>query len=193
MKNFKLFINKLKLLMLCLVAAGFLTLVMLVVSCAILFFIQEALAPIANVTNGEEVECEFLETSEELNQPKEEEPIKELKVPIEQEKQRQTTTIEKTKEEPPPVAKPNYSILNFKTQGVIKNFNGFNWSYYGNPAVYEKDCVHGSDGAFRYQGLLVLASQHHAKGTILQTPFGENGIVLDWCSTPGMIDCYMRF
>ena len=72
----------------------------------------------------------------------------------------------------------NASLAGFRSAGVI-NWGGYRWTWYGGRADYDKDCVLGADGAWRYNGMLVLASSTLAKWTVVDTPFGERGIVLD--------------
>lgn len=84
---------------------------------------------------------------------------------------------------------------NFKYEGTFRA-NGWRWTWYTSRQLYHKNTKQWflcDDGFYRTSdGYIVVASQHHEKGTIIDTPFGK-GIVLDWCGTEGTIDIYTRY
>ena len=85
--------------------------------------------------------------------------------------------------------------MNFKRKGTFR-WNDWRWTYYTSKQLYHyrtKEWFACDDGLYRTaEGYIVVASQHHEKGTILETPFGA-GIVLDYCGTKGTIDIYTHY
>ena len=87
--------------------------------------------------------------------------------------------------------------FNFRKEGYY-DMDGWHFTYYTSRIryTYHKDTKKWfpcDDGLYRNaEGYIVLASQHHEKGTILATPFGE-GMVLDYCGTEGNIDIYTYY
>lgn len=82
---------------------------------------------------------------------------------------------------------PLISPSAFKRMGVF-NWGGWKWTWFAGRAIYDKDCTVDSNGFYRYKGMIVLASSTLAKGTIVDTPFGSKGIVLDTGCKIGVFD-----
>lgn len=96
-----------------------------------------------------------------------------------------------------PILAETGEAINFESKGSL-HWNDWRWTYYTSNIKYTyhyktKEWYPCDDGIYRTEdGYIVLASQHHDKGTILDTPFGK-GIVLDWCGTEGTIDIYTHY
>lgn len=91
-----------------------------------------------------------------------------------------------------------YSPKQFKRDGVIR-YNGKKWTWYSQkvlpggglniPGRHVDDGGYVCDGS----GYIVLASCDYAKGTVLSTPLGKNGIVYDVCPSSGIVDVYVSW
>lgn len=94
-----------------------------------------------------------------------------------------------------PIMEETGEAINFKWKGSF-HWNGWRWTYYTSKQLYHyrtKEWYACDDGIYRTaDGYIVVASQHHEKGDIIDTPFGK-GMVLDWCGTEGTIDIYTHY
>lgn len=83
----------------------------------------------------------------------------------------------------------------FKSQGVVYQ-NGTRYTYYSSNVLYHyrtPEWTAGNDGIYRdSSGYIVVASNDHAQGTVVSTPFGT-GKVYDSGCTSGTIDIYTNF
>lgn len=91
-----------------------------------------------------------------------------------------------------------YSAKDFKRMGVF-NWDGWKWTWYSQRIL--------PGGALNIPGRhvdvsgyicdenerIVLACESLTKGTIVQTPLGKEGVVLDSCPTSGVIDVYVSW
>lgn len=89
-------------------------------------------------------------------------------------------------------------IEDFLFMGIV-HWGGFKYSYYSEKILpgggLNIPGRHNSGGFVRNgDGLIVLASNFYEKGTILPTPFGSDGIVLDYCPecASNQLDCYVE-
>lgn len=91
--------------------------------------------------------------------------------------------------------KKNGEKVIFTNVGVIYE-NGIRYTYYSSNALYHyrtAEWTLGEDGIYRNdEGYIIVASNDHAQGTKVDTPFGK-GIVLDCGCASGTIDIYTGF
>lgn len=97
----------------------------------------------------------------------------------------------------------NYSNYGSYPSGVLSAYSGVN-SYNGYTEKYYNLNMSGvvnnaqaagiqgnywvrDDGVKMYGDYVIVASQHHNKGEVIDTSLGT-GIVLDYCETPGVVD-----
>lgn len=81
--------------------------------------------------------------------------------------------------------------------GGVNSYNGYTEKYYNlnmngvvnnaQAAGIQGDYWVRDDGVKMYGDYVIVASQHHNKGDIIDTSLGT-GIVLDYCETPGVVD-----
>lgn len=91
-----------------------------------------------------------------------------------------------------------YTASQLKTLGVI-NWGGYRWTWYSQrvlpggglniPDRHVDENGYVCDG----DGRIVLASGFADKGTIVNTPFGKEGKVYDYCTTANTYDVYTDF
>lgn len=83
----------------------------------------------------------------------------------------------------------------FKSQGVIYQ-NGTRYTYYSSNVLYHyrtPEWTAGSDGIYRdSSGYIVVASNDHAQGAVVSTPFGAGKVYDSGCAS-GTIDIYTNF
>ncbi|MDO4466547.1 MAG: hypothetical protein Q4C49_06005 [Bacillota bacterium] len=91
--------------------------------------------------------------------------------------------------------KKNGEKVVFAHVGVIYE-NGIRYTYYSSNVLYHyrtPEWTLGEDGIYRDdQGYIIVASNDHAQGTKVHTPFGK-GIVRDCGCASGTIDIYVGF
>lgn len=84
---------------------------------------------------------------------------------------------------------------NFKSQGVIYE-NGTRYTYYSSNVLYHyrtPEWNAGSDNIYRdLDGYVVVASNDHAQGEVVSTPFGDGKVYDSGCAS-GTIDIYTNF
>jgi hypothetical protein len=89
-----------------------------------------------------------------------------------------------------------YSGSSFKSMGVI-NWGGWRWTYYSSRVLYHYRTPewHTDSQGFwlNSDGYLVVASSTLAQGTIIDTPFGYQGKVLDSGCASSTIDVYVSW
>lgn len=83
----------------------------------------------------------------------------------------------------------------FKSQGVIYE-NGTRYTYYSSNVLYHyrtPEWTAGNDNIYRdSDGYVVVASNDHAQGDVVSTPFGEGRVYDSGCAS-GTIDIYTNF
>lgn len=83
----------------------------------------------------------------------------------------------------------------FKSQGVIYQ-NGIRYTYYSSNVLYHyrtPEWNAGSDGIYRDSAdYIVVASNDHAQGSVVSTPFGAGKVYDSGCAS-GTIDIYTNF
>lgn len=83
----------------------------------------------------------------------------------------------------------------FKSQGVIYE-NGTRYTYYSSSVLYHyrtPEWTAGSDNIYRdSDGYIIVASNDHAQGEVVSTPFGEGKVYDSGCAS-GTIDIYTNF
>lgn len=89
-----------------------------------------------------------------------------------------------------------YDGNSFKSQGVVY-WNGTRYTWYSSNVLYHyrtPEWTVDSNGFYvTSDGLFVVASSDYPQGTIVDTPFGHKGIVLDSGCASGTIDMYTKF
>ena len=89
-----------------------------------------------------------------------------------------------------------YDGNSFKSQGVVY-WNGIRYTWYSSNVLYHyrtPEWTVDSNGFYvTSDGLFVVASSDYPQGTIVDTPFGHKGIVLDSGCASGTIDMYTKF
>lgn len=91
-----------------------------------------------------------------------------------------------------------YTGDQFEYMGVIR-YNNFRWTWYSEkvlpgtglniPGRYRDEQEFVCDE----EDYICLASRDFPKGTVIDTPFGKQGKVYDYCPTRGTIDVYTHF
>lgn len=83
----------------------------------------------------------------------------------------------------------------FKSQGVIYE-NGTRYTYYSSNVLYHyrtPEWTAGSDNIYRdSDGYIVVASNDHAQGEVVSTPFGEGRVYDSGCAS-NTIDIYTNY
>ena len=89
-----------------------------------------------------------------------------------------------------------YDGNSFKSQGVVY-WNGIRYTWYSSNVLYHyrtPEWTVDNNGFYvTSDGLFVVASSDYPQGTIVDTPFGHKGIVLDSGCASGTIDMYTKF
>ena len=92
----------------------------------------------------------------------------------------------------------------FRVRGVIRNYNGKDWSYYDEAdlpgGALEIPGRHTDDNLVKDgDGNICLASKEITRGVTVLTPIMDpngaqyNGKIYDYCDTAGRIDVYVSF
>lgn len=83
----------------------------------------------------------------------------------------------------------------FKSQGVIYE-NGTRYTYYSSNVLYHyrtPEWTAGNDNIYRdSDGYIIVASNDHAQGAVVSTPFGEGKVYDSGCAS-GTIDIYTNY
>ena len=91
-----------------------------------------------------------------------------------------------------------YSATCFKKMGVIY-WGKYKWTWYSQKALPGKGLKipgrHVDDNGYvcDNSGYICLASCDIPKGTVINTPFGKQGKIYDYCPRSGTIDVYVNF
>lgn len=91
-----------------------------------------------------------------------------------------------------------YTAGQFKVLGVVY-FNGWRWTWYSERVLPGGGLSipgrHGDENGFicDENDYICLASMNLDKGTVIDTPFGKQGKIYDYCETNGTVDVYVNW
>lgn len=90
----------------------------------------------------------------------------------------------------------SYDGNGFKSQGVV-NWNNTRYTWYSSNELYHYQTGEWSVDSNGFyvndDGYYIVASSDYQKGTIVDTPFGHQGIVMDSGCASGTLDMYTKF